>query len=123
MSINARIEAALASLTSADAPVPVGFMQLDDGAYIQAFPSITYFCYLDQPEEWADDKEIVHGWYYQIDIWTRKGDVTDGNSTVLVAMVKDAMQSAEWDYLEGRDIGELDDIYHKALRFKYSEEM
>jgi hypothetical protein len=110
MTINARIETALASIGC-----PVGFQRLDDGAYVTAFPSITYFIYLEQPEEWAEDTETARGYYVQVDIWAKENYLTLKDSVVA------AMRAAEFGYLEAQHLTEIDNIYHCALRFKYTE--
>lgn len=49
---------------------------------------ITYFCYNEQGEAWAENKEIATGFYVQVDIWS-KGDYIN-----LVDQVKAAMEAA-----------------------------
>lgn len=109
--INSRIETALASIGC-----PVGFQQLDDAAYVTTFPSITYFSYLDQPEGWAEDMATEHGYYVQVDVWSKTNHMTLATSVIA------AMRAADFGYLEGRDLLEADGtVYHKPLRFKYTE--
>lgn len=112
-SVNSIIETALSGIGC-----PIGFQQLDDGAYIQAFPSVTYFCYLDQPEGWAEDVETEHGWYYQIDIWAKS------NYLALETAVIAAMRAADWGYLSGQDMTVsfgADTVYRKSMRFKLTQ--
>ena len=103
MSINKDILAALK-----DIGVPVRF-QTYTGT---ADPYITFFTYLDKPEQHADDQELTTGHYVQIDIWS-KGDYTD-----LVKTVHSKMLAAGFTKQSYYDLYEDDlKIYHKAMRF------
>lgn len=115
--INSRIETALATLTC-----PVNFIQMDDYAYIKTFPSVTYFCYLDQAEEHADNAETAHGYYIQLDVWNK------ANYMALVENIRSLMHAAGFGYISGQDLVEAANqpdgpIYRKMLRFNYIEDL
>lgn len=113
MTIDVRIKTALANIGC-----QTGFQQLDDGAYIESFPSVTYFCYNEQPEGWAEDAETERGYYVQVDVWSK------ANYMALVDSVIAAMRAADFGYTNGADLQEsfgAETVYHKALRFKYTE--
>ena len=67
MSINKEVLSALK-----DIQVPVRFQTYSGDADTY----ITFFTYLDRPEQHADDLEIATGYYVQIDIWS-KSDYTE----------------------------------------------
>lgn len=103
MSINQDVIKALK-----DTGVPVSF-QTYTGT---ADSYITFFTYLDKPEQHADDKETITGHYVQIDVWS-KGDYTD-----LVNAVHKRMLAAGFIKQSFYDLYEQDlKIYHKAMRF------
>ncbi len=103
MSINQEVITALK-----DIGVPVSF-QTYTGA---ADTYITFFTYLDKPEQHADDKETIAGHYVQIDVWSKK-DYTD-----LVKAVHEKMLDAGFTKQSFYDLYEDDvKIYHKAMRF------
>lgn len=77
-------------------------------------PYITFFCYNEQGELWAENVEIATGYYVQVDIWSK----TDYTS--LAESVKTAMEAAGFKRTTARDLFEPDTrIYHKAIRFVY----
>ncbi len=85
-------------------------------AYLRYFgsdvPYITYFCYNEQGEAWAENEVIATGYYVQIDIWSK----TDYTS--LVAMVDLAMKEAGFTRTTAQDLPEYDTkLFHKAIRF------
>jgi len=103
MSINGDILTALSSLS-----VPVQFQHYSGDANTY----ITFFTYLDKPEQHADDKELVTGYYVQVDVWS-KGDYID-----LVKEVHKRMTSAGFRKQNFYDLYEEDlKIYHKVMRF------
>ena len=103
MSINQAVMTALKGLG-----VPVRF-QTYTGT---ADSYITFFTYLEKPEQHADDEERITGYYVQIDVWS-KGDNTD-----LVNAVHEKMMAAGFTKQNFYDLYESDlGIYHKAMRF------
>jgi hypothetical protein len=103
MSINGDIIAALS-----DIGVPVQFQHYSG----DADPYITFFTYLDKPEQHADDRETITGYYVQVDIWS-KGDYTE-----LVKTVYERLASAGFRKQNFYDLYEEDlKIYHKVMRF------
>lgn len=103
MSINQAVMTALKEIG-----VPVRF-QTYTGT---ADSYITFFTYLEKPEQHADDKERTTGYYVQIDVWS-KGDYTN-----LVNAVHKKMLAAGFTKQYFYDLYENDlKIYHKAMRF------
>lgn len=105
MSINSIIEIALGNIG-----VPVSFHNYsgDEQTYI------TYFCYNEQGEEWAENKEIATGFYIQVDIWSKT------NYTTLAKNVKKALEDVGLIRTTTQDLYEKDtEIYHKGMRFSY----
>ncbi len=103
MSINKEVLSALK-----DIQVPVRFQTYtgNEETYI------TFFTYLDRPEQHADDGEIVTGYYVQIDIWS-KSDYTE-----IAKEVHQSMLTANFTKLNFYDLYEEDlKIYHKVMRF------
>lgn len=105
MSINSIIMTALQSIG-----VPVSFQK-----YTGSAPTyITFFCYNQQGEEWAENREIATGFYVQVDVWS------ESDYTSLVDNVKTAMEEAGFIRKTAQDLYEDDTgIYHKAMRFSY----
>lgn len=90
--------------------IPVQFLSYsgNEEAYI------TFFCYNEQGECWAENKEIATGIYVQVDIWSK----TD--YTALEEQVKERMSAAGFSRTTCSDYYEPDTkIYHKAMRFIY----
>jgi hypothetical protein len=76
---------------------------------------ITFFNYLEQGEQYADNEEKATGYYIQIDLWS-KNDYTE-----TVQKVKNAMEAAGFKRTSAADLFESDTkTYHKAMRFLYS---
>ena len=103
MSINKEVLSALK-----DIHVPVRFQTYtgNEETYI------TFFTYLDRPEQHADDVEIATGYYIQIDIWS-KADYTN-----LSKEVHQSMLTANFTKLNFYDLYESDTrVYHKVMRF------
>jgi len=88
--------------------VPVAFQAYTGTA--QTY--ITFFCYNEQGEEWAEDAEIATGYYIQVNLWSKS------DYTTLAGQVKDAMIAAGFARTGSQDLYEPETkIYHKALRF------
>lgn len=103
MSINGDIISALSDLG-----VPVQFQHYSG----DADPYITFFTFLDKPEQHADDRETITGYYVQVDIWSK------GDNTRLVGTVHQKMLAAGFRKQNFYDLYEEDlKIYHKAMRF------
>jgi hypothetical protein len=103
MSINSDIIAALDGIG-----VPFQFQHYSG----DADSYITFFTYLDKPEQHADDEELVTGYYVQVDVWS-KGDYTE-----LVKEVNKRMKAAGFRRQNFYDLYEEDlKIYHKVMRF------
>ncbi|SKC57676.1 hypothetical protein [Maledivibacter halophilus] len=103
MSINKKVISALK-----DIGVPVRFQTYsgDEETYI------TFFIYLDKPELHSDDKELINGYYVQIDIWSKE-DYTDLVDTVYTRII-----DAGFTKLNFYDLYEEDTkTYHKVMRF------
>ena len=103
MSINKEVLSALK-----DIQVPVRFQTYtgNEETYI------TFFTYLDRPEQHADDVEATTGYYVQIDIWS-KSDYTE-----IAKEVHQSMLTANFTKLNLYDLYEEDlKIYHKVMRF------
>ncbi len=103
MSINKEVLSALK-----DIQVPVRFQTYtgNEETYI------TFFTYLDRPEQHADDGEIATGYYVQIDIWS-KSDYTE-----IAKEVHQSMLTANFTKLNFYDLYESDTrVYHKVMRF------
>ena len=108
MTLNQQILAALSDIN-----VPVAFQTYSgkENTYI------TFFTYLDKPEQHADDEEIKTGYYVQIDIWT-KGDYTE-----LVGEAHKKMKQAGFIKLNYYDLYEKDlKIHHKVMRYRIEKE-
>ena len=103
MSINQEVLQALK-----DIGVPVRFQTYTGTADTY----ITFFTYLDKPEQHADDEEVITGHYVQVDVWS-KGDYTE-----LVKTVHQKMLAAGFSKLSFYDLYEEElKIHHKAMRF------
>lgn len=78
---------------------------------------ITFHVYRVDGEEYEDDKEVLIGYYIQIDIWNKR------DYTELVEKVKEEMQKNNFKRIAEVDLYEEDTkIYHKGLKFYYLEE-
>ena len=103
MSINKDILTALK-----DIGVPVSFQHYSG----EADTYITFFTYLDKPEQHADDGELITGHYVQIDVWSKR------DYTSLVKTIHQRMLNAGFTKQNFYDLYEQDlKIYHKAMRF------
>jgi hypothetical protein len=103
MSINQAVMTALKEIG-----VPVRF-QTYTGT---ADSYITFFTYLEKPEQHADDEERITSYYVQVDVWSK------GNYTDLVNAVHEKMLAAGFIKQNFYDLYEDDlKIYHKAMRF------
>lgn len=82
----------------------------------EADPYITFFCYNEQGEKFADDEEIETGFYMQIDIWSK------GNIEQLKVDVITLLKEAGFKRKTAQDLYESDtQIYHKCIRFFYAQ--
>jgi hypothetical protein len=103
MSINQEVMIALKGIG-----VPVRFQQYTGDADTY----ITFFIYLDKPEQHADDEEHVTGYYVQIDVWSKE------DYTKLAKNVHQRMLAAGFCKQNFYDLYEQDlRIYHKVMRF------
>ena len=94
--------------------VPVQFQHYSG----EADQYITFFTYLDKPEQHADDEELITGYYVQVDIWSK------GDYTALAQTVHQKMLSAGFVKKAYYDLYEQDlKIYHKAMRFQLNKEV
>jgi len=101
--INKLIASSLASLH-----VPVAYLRYHG----KEVPYITYFCYNEQGESWAENEEIATGYYVQIDVWSK----TDYSN--LVSQVESAMKDAGFTRTTAQDLPEYEtELFHKAIRF------
>ncbi len=108
MSINQEVLSALTGVG-----VPVTFQTYSG----KADPYITFFTYLDKPEQHADDEEIATGHYVQVDIWA-KGDYTE-----LATTVHGLMKQAGFRKINFYDLYEKDPkLYHKVMRYVIDKE-
>jgi hypothetical protein len=98
------IQTALSSLN-----VPVSF-QVYRGT---ATTYVTFFCYNQMSELYAENIEIATGYYVQIDIWSKTDDYD-----ILAEQIKTAMTTAGFQGYTAQDLYESDTkIFHKAIRF------
>jgi len=110
MTLNARIESTLASIGC-----PVAFQTFPESVFT-TFPRISYFCINEQVVYSADDAPAAVEYAVQVDVWHN----TDYAS--LVSQVQAAMSAAGFGRGSGGDIYDPDSrIYHKPLRFYYTE--
>lgn len=78
---------------------------------------ITFHEYFCSGEEYEDDEEKLTGHYIQVDVWS-KNDYTE-----LIDMVKNLLIQSGFRRLNEMDLYEEDTkIYHKGLKFYYTEE-
>jgi len=107
MGINTKVMSALSELN-----IPVSF-QVYAGT---ADTYITFFCYLENGEMFADDVQQGTGYYIQVDLWSKS------NYTDMVEQAKAVMRNAGFSLLSAHDLYEADTkVYHKVLRFYYLE--
>jgi len=79
---------------------------------------ITFFTYLKQGESFSEDTEELSGNYIQVDIWSKERNVT------LYEQVKTLIIEAQFKRTDEVELYESDTkIYHKGIRFFYSEEI
>ena len=81
---------------------------------------ITFFQYVEVPQDFEDDEEgsINHG--IQVDIWSKDSI----KSQQLKIIARKLLKSHGFRYTDGQDLYETDTgIYHKAMRFNYLEEI
>lgn len=81
---------------------------------------ITFFEYLEAPEDFLDDEEVSIEHNVQVDIWTK--DSLEGLE--LKNKVKRLLKHNGFLLEDSNDQYETDTgIYHKAMRFNYSEDL
>ena len=88
--------------------VPVSFQKYSgkESTYI------TFFNYLEQGEQYADNQEKATGYYIQVDVWG-KNDYTE-----VVEKVENYMKASGFTRTSAADLFEEDTkIYHKVMRF------
>lgn len=94
--------------------VPVSFQKYNgsESTYI------TFFCYNDRGELYADDEELSTGYYIQLDIFSR------GSYTELKKQVEKLMKEAGFiRKAAGPELYENDTkLYHRPLRFFFCKE-
>lgn len=79
---------------------------------------VTFFCYLENGELFADDMQKGTGYYIQVDLWSKN------NYTTIAEQIKSAMTNAGFSFLSAYDLFESDSkTYHKVLRFYYFKEV
>lgn len=90
--------------------IPVTFQKYDG----KSLTYITFFIYNEQGEIWADDTEILTGYYVQVDVWSKSDYIT------LVESVISLMQNVGFKRTYAIDLYESDTAtYHKTIRFNY----
>ncbi|HAT4166106.1 hypothetical protein [Clostridium perfringens] len=103
------------SLSSLDIPV-------FEGWYDEEIKKthITFFEYLEAPEDFLDDEEVSITHNIQVDIWTTNSE----EGLKLKNKVKKLLKDNGFLLEDSNDQFEEDvKIYHKAMRFNYSEEL
>jgi hypothetical protein len=78
----------------------------------------TFFEYLQQGENFADNRETCTGHYVQVDVWS-KGDYSDLINNILNAMILAGFRRTNQTEMYEDDT----QTYHKVLRFFYEEEV
>ncbi|MBN3405736.1 hypothetical protein CF088_10640 [Clostridium botulinum] len=76
---------------------------------------ITFFCYNEQGERFADDTEIATGLYMQVDIWSKGNIEKLKEDTVKLLKANGFVKRTIHDGPYEPDTG----IFHKVLRFFY----
>lgn len=95
--------------------VPVAFQEYT-GKSVPVW--VTFFFYNQFPDEFADDSEIAIFNGVQIDVWAR------GDYSQTVEGIMAAMRKAGWRWSGNYDLYEQDTgIYHKVMRFNYSNSL
>lgn len=108
MNLNKLVIAALSNLN----------VTVEYGWYDEAIKDthITFFQFLEKPEEFEEDEEAEVGHYIQVDIWSSE------NVEELKKEVKSTLKQVGFTFLDGQDLFEVDTkIYHKAMRFFIAE--
>lgn len=79
---------------------------------------ITFYEYLENDEDYADDEATSTEHYIQLDIWSK------GNTKELKKQVKLLLKEVGFRFQEGQDFFETDtEIYHIAMRFYIDENL
>ena len=90
--------------------IPVEFQNYDgnEDTYI------TFFCYNEKGELFADNIEIGTGFYIQVDVWSK------GNYTDIVVQTRGLLENVGFRRTSSIDLYEKDtNVYHKGIRFIY----
>jgi hypothetical protein len=112
MRINARVKQALddGTLHNLLGGKKIYFQDSPDKKY----PYITFFCYSEKGELYADNIEIATSFYIQVDVWS-KTDYTE-----IVGLVNELMKNAGFRRTTAADLYEQDTgVFHKGMRFYY----
>ena len=98
--------------TLAPLNIPVGFQKYSGTATTY----ITFFQYLEQGGQFADNTEKTTEHYIQVDIWSI-GDYSTVSTNVITYM-----KAAGFRRISSVDLYESDvDVYHNAIRFLYED--
>ncbi len=77
---------------------------------------ITFFCYNEQGEVYAENQEIMTSCYFQVDLWSDKDYLT------FTENIRLKMETAGFKRTSSADFFEKDTkVYHKAMRFIYTK--
>lgn len=122
MSYRTIVESALSNAVYGVAKYGVPYIELDIPVSFQTYRGksnkyVTYFCYNQQGEMWAENKEIATGFYIQINIWFDTSDYE-----ALADQIREKLESIGFQGYTAQDLYENDTkIYHKAIRMNYTE--
>ena len=103
MSVNARVMEALSDLG-----IPIRFQHYSG----QEKPYLTFFNYLESGELYADDDEMITGYYTQLDLWS------EGDYAELVEQIHTRMTGAGFLRRSFSDLYEQNtNLHHKVMRY------
>lgn len=93
--------------------VPVAFRNYSG----KASTYITFFCYNEQGETWAENQEKATGYYVQVDLWSKV------DYSTLAGQIQTATEEAGFKRSTAQDMPYEPDtaLFHKAMRFSYLE--
>jgi len=104
MDYKTAIKTALATIESAG--TPVSFMRYTGTKRTY----ITFFCYNEMCEDYAENEEISNTYNVQVDVWS------NGDADTLVTQTKAALQAAGFTGFSMQDLYEKEtETYHKAI--------
>jgi len=90
--------------------IPVSFQKYSGSAPTY----ITFFCYNERGEAWAENKEIATGFYIQVDVWSK------GDYTTVVDRVKELLETAGFNRTFSTELYEDETAtFHKVMRLVY----